>query len=74
MARIVFGDVTGGVQIDNLDVSALLDYDHFSQNAKSLQACTTRHHWLALRLISMFRGEGLDTAVIAQKLRDRTRV
>jgi Ca2+-binding RTX toxin-like protein len=37
MARFVFGDVTGGVNFDNLDVGALVDYNHFSHNATSVK-------------------------------------
>jgi Ca2+-binding RTX toxin-like protein len=66
MARIVFGDVTGGVQIGNLDVSALLDYDHFSQNAKSLKLYDDKNDYFQVS------GKNLDVQTAGGHITDVT--
>jgi Ca2+-binding RTX toxin-like protein len=48
MARIVFGDITGGINFDNLDVSALLDYDHYSVTKTSLKVYDDKQNYFQI--------------------------
>lgn len=64
MARVVLGNVTGGIQFDSFDTTALLDYEHIAAHKTSAKMYDDKQNFFEIS------GKNLDVQTVGGSLYD----